>query len=287
MRAIELLDTLIEASGAVAFGIAKAEPVEETEWSRFEEWLAKGFHGGMGYMENYPDIRRDPRKLMVGAHSVISTAYNYRQPNPFRGIATYALGEDYHKAIRRRLKAVVGKMKETFGGEWRICIDSAPILERYWARKAGVGKRSETHGNIVVEGIGSMVFLAEIITTLELPEISRHYAEKPQQPEDSGQQRQCCPTGALQPGGTVDARRCINYLTIEKRESLTDEERRLTAEVFFGCDLCQRTCLENQGIDPPLLPEFRPLAGLGEFMEGKPSEFDISKSPMKRRNPTI
>lgn len=280
------LGTLLRDAGAVACGFAEAMPVEEGEWALFREWLAKGWHAGMGYMENYPEIRRDPRLLLDGARTVVSMAFNYRQPNPFPGVATYALGEDYHKVLRRRLKAVVRQVKEEFGGAWRICIDSAPILERYWARKAGVGYRSPLHGNIVVPGVGSMVFLAELITDLEIPAAGLASGETVAalpSIDICSRGELPCPTGALQPGGVVDSRRCINYLTIECRDELTEEERRLVGSAVFGCDICQRCCAENRETPClPVLPEFDPLPGLGEYLRGEPSGFDISRSPLQR-----
>lgn len=279
-EAISLLCRLLEESGAAAFGAAEAGPVSDEEWARFSDWISKGYHAGMGYMENYPEIRRDPRLLLPGASTIISIAYNYRQPNPYRGVATYAIGQDYHKVLRKRLKKVVGAMKAEFGGEWRVCIDSAPILERYWAQRCGVGVRSPLHGNIVVPGVGSMVFLAEILTTLPIPAFTMRpeWAE----PSRQGWALSPCPTGALREGGTVDARRCINYLTIEHRGALSEEERAWVGEAVFGCDICLRACPANRGKAPDVLPEFRPMKGLREFLEGTPGEFDLSISPLKR-----
>lgn len=273
----ELLGVLLKEAGAVKWGVAEAGPVDGEEWSLFERWLARGWHAGMQYMERYPEIRRDPRLLLDGARSIISVAFNYRQHNPFRGLATYALGRDYHKVLRRRLKPVVSRMKEIYGGGWRVCIDSAPVLERYWAVRAGVGHRSPVHGNIVVPGVGSMVFLAEIVTTLVLPPSSESRSP------EGYYARGICPSGALHPGGVVDAGQCINYLTIEHRGALSERERRLTAGVVFGCDKCQLSCPENQGEAPDVLPEFRPLPGLAEFLCGAPSDFDLDASPIKRK----
>lgn len=264
----ERLRLLIEESGAVACGWCEAGPVAQEEWGLFEAWLARGCHAGMAYMENYPEIRRDPRLLLPGARTVISVAFNYRQPNPYRGkIATYALGQDYHKVLRKRLKKVVTAMKADYGGDWRICIDSAPILERYWAQKCGVGHRSPLHGNIIVPGVGSMVFLAEILTTLDLPKwrplilTENAEGEKPGTAalENDIPARVPCPTGALQPGGIIDARRCINYLTIEHRGELSPAQKALVGDAVFGCDACQLACPSNRTPAPPVIPEFLPL----------------------------
>ena len=145
MKATELLESLLLNEGAVAFGTADAGPVDDEEFRHFEAWLAEGCHGEMTYLEKHKELRRDPRLLLEGAKTVISAAFNYRQPNPLKGVAVYALGEDYHKVLRRRLKRVVAEMKTNFGGEWRICVDSATVLERYWSQKCRVGLRSPLH----------------------------------------------------------------------------------------------------------------------------------------------
>lgn len=279
---LRLRDLLREA-GACAYGISLAGVVPTEEWRIFTDWINRGYHAGMKYMENHLELRRDPRLLLDGAKSVISVAYNYRQPNPIKGLATYALGEDYHKALRRRLKAVVRVMRDEFGEEWRICIDSAPVLERYWAMRSGMGRRSPIHGNIIVPGIGSMVFLAEILTTLELPEVSESFAGAVKTNiEPKVSEKGICPTGALLPGGRIDARKCINYLTIECREELAKEENAWLGKAVFGCDVCQKSCAENRGPYPPLIPEFRPLPGLETFLRGANEGFDLSRSPLKR-----
>lgn len=260
-------------------------------------------HAGMTYMERWPEIRRDPRLLLHGASSVISIAFNYRQPNPYPEIATYALGQDYHKVLRRRLKPVVSALKEEFGGECRICIDSAPILERYWALHCGVGVRCPNSGNVVVPGVGSMVFLAEIITTLALPDyscrlsadtnvsVAMDLCEGDMSQEENSHENSICPTGALQPGGIVDARRCINYLTIERRGEWSRQEMSLMSlpgakDRVFGCDICQLACRSNRGAACGVLPEFRPLDSLPVLIEamrsGKTAEVDFSKSPLSR-----
>lgn len=281
----EKLAALLKENGAVAFGSAPAQPVDEKDWTRFQRWLDKGYHAGMAYMENYPEIRRDPRRLLEGAKTVVSMAFNYRQPNPFQSIATYALGCDYHKVLRRRLKRVVKELPDEFGGQWRICIDSAPILERYWALKCGIGFRSPVHGNIVVPGVGSMVFLAELITTLECDlkgTVSSDNVVETSAAYERDARSDVCPTGALQSDGTVDSNRCINYLTIEKREPLSDEEREMCGNAVFGCDICQRVCRENKSPYPGVLPEFTPMPGLEDFLKGEKGEFELKDSPLAR-----
>lgn len=285
------LRELLAASGAVACGFAEAGPVEESEWQFFERWLEKGYNAGMAYMGNHRELRRDPRLLLPGARTLISTAFNYRQPNPYGKIATYALGEDYHKVLRRKLMAVVLQMKEEFGGAWRICIDSAPVLERYWARKCGIGRRSSYHGNIIVEGVGSMVFLAEIITTLSLAPTGEL---PPVEPAEAREAARSCPTGALMAEGMIDSRRCINYLTIEKRGELTDEEQSLMEKAgrgrLFGCDACQLADPCNRG-EAVIIDEFRPYPNLREIIsslehgeeKGVPVNSPLRRSPLIRQ----
>lgn len=276
------LSLLLERSGAVGAAWTRACPVEEREWRLFEDWLDRGFDADMNYMRNYPEIRKDPRLLLEGGRSIVSIAYNYRQPNPFPGVATYALGEDYHKVLRRRLKKVVATMKQAAGGEWRICIDSAPMLERYWARKSGLGRRSDLHGNICIPGVGSMVFLAELITTLDLGEGRWHKFPSADSSAFEANIPYPCPTGALCPGGTVDARRCINYLTIEHRGELDETQKKMVGDCVFGCDKCQTACPSNGAPWPGVLPEFEPLPGLKEYLEGQKEALDLRKSPINR-----
>lgn len=266
-KAKALLKELLSEAGACAMGVARAVPVEDEYWQLFSEWLESGCHAGMHYMEKYAEVRRDPRLLLDNARSVVSVAFSYRQPNPIKGLATYALGLDYHVVLRKRLEVVVNKMQKEFGGNYRICIDSAPIPERYWAVKSGVGYRSPLHGNIVVPGVGSMVFLAEILTTLELP------ADNPvETPETQGEDYfRICPVGALLPGGGIDARKCLNYLTIENRDEPTEEQKTLLEKggwPVFGCDICIKGAPENSGnLNSQPVEELRLQPGLPEFIE--------------------
>ena len=149
----EIRKILLEG-GACAVGFAKAAEVDPGEWELFEEWLSRGRHAGMEYMRNHPQIRRDPRLLLEGANSIISIAFNYRGDTaPNSPVASYALGDDYHDVLRDLLNRCLNSFPTDAG--YRICIDSAPILERYWARKAGVGFIGD-NGALIVPGAGSM-----------------------------------------------------------------------------------------------------------------------------------
>lgn len=274
----ELPARLLMEAGACSFGVAKAEEVGGEDWSRFEQWLEKGCHGGMQYMERHRDIRRDPRLLLEGAESIISIAFNYRQSNPLQGkIATYALGADYHRALRKRLEKTVDCLREEYGGNYRICIDSAPILERYWAVKAGVGYRSPISGCVVVPGTGSMVFLAEIITTLPPAILGENQPVAPGAPQMAEWSDARCPTGALQADATIDARRCLNYLTIEHRGDWSEEQKKTIAEMkgsfpIFGCDICQLCDPANQGTPPETIEELRYNPSLEVFLDNAAAE---------------
>lgn len=289
---IATLTTLLRNEGACSAGIAFAGEVDDIAWNLFADWLKQGKHAGMSYMENHLELRRDPRLLLPGCRSVISAAFNYRQPNPLRGIATYALGLDYHHVLRQRLERVVAKLGADFGGEYRICIDSAPILERYWAEKAGVGVRSPLSGNVTVPGVGSMVFLAEVLTTHEFD------AEECGRPLLSSvrdtplcsclDNRRICPTDALGAGGVVDARKCINYLTIEHRGEWSDEQKKLmntpgAESAVFGCDICQNADPANSGEAPDIIPEFKFNEKLETFIStlGNPRNPEAPSRPVK------
>lgn len=300
---LNTLKSLLIEQGACAVGVAEAEKVEETARRHYLDWIRKGMHGTMTYLENHLEVRFDPRLLLPEARSIVCVAFNYRQPNPLQGIATYALGMDYHHVIRKRLERVTSELRKRFGGEFRICIDSAPLLERYWAVKAGIGTRSPLHGNVSVPGVGSMVFLAEIITTHRFE--TECYGEPLFQPQDKviesdNSSRQFpCPTGALGRDGVIDARRCINYLTIENRGEWTAEERALMSrqgacDALFGCDICQLADALNREEFPEIIDEFKPNEKLPLFIErlreeaatGRPATpvdgFSLRRSPLGR-----
>ncbi len=288
---------LILQTGAAACGVAKAEPVPDAQTESYSRWLEEGHQAGMAYMERYPDIRRDPRLLLEGAQSVISIAFSYRQPDgshreglPY--VASYALGDDYHDVLRHRLQPVTEALKAMYGAESRICIDSAPIHERYWAVRCGIGERTAS-GAIYVPGAGTEVFLAEIITTQAFETAERPSNVIRQGCAGCGKCRQICPGKAIMADGGIDSRRCINYLTIEHRGDFTDEQRQILAstgsQTLFGCDRCLRVCPLNRHRPPTPLEEFRmrPLfqtLTAEEILTMAPTEFSrlFRGSPLKR-----
>lgn len=258
----------LHAAGACAIGFAPIGEMPDEEMERYRRWLADGHQAGMEYMANHEAIRRNPRLLLEGAQTIISLAFPYpdgsERPKSLPAIASYAQGSDYHDVLRTRLKGLTERLKADLGGEYRICIDSAPIFERFWAEKCGIGQRAD-NGLIAVPGYGTRVFLAEIITTLNISEITE-ISTLPIPSRDSGDSckedstmdcihcgacRRACPAGALQPDSTVDAGRCLSYLTIEHRgewDAIGEKAMSTPAgrHTLFGCDLCQRVCPINR-----------------------------------------
>lgn len=270
----ESLRRLIAESGAAAYAVTPATTVEERLDISYGRWIADGRHGGMHYLENHMALRHDPRLLLEGAASIICLAFPYAPPEASEvdaRWALYALGDDYHDVLRRRLGTLCEEMRNEWGGDYRICIDSAPIHERYWAVRSRLATPT-LNGNVSVSGIGTMAFLAEIITTLELPQ--EHPAEPAQGCSGCGLCRRSCPTGAISEGSEltgIDASRCINYLTIEHRGEWTSAQRSLLGaengepRALFGCDICQRVCPLNAR-ERSVLPEFHPR---DIFLSGK------------------
>jgi epoxyqueuosine reductase len=228
-------------------GISKAEKLDK-EAKDLEAWLNSGYHGKMGYMANHFDLRTDPTKLVPGAKSVISMAYNYYHPETqvdqsAPKISMYAYGDDYHKVIRKKLKKIFQRMKDKFGDiQGRIFVDSAPVMERDWAKKSGLGWVGK-HTLLINPKKGSYFFLAEMIIDLELD------YDGPMK-DYCGTCTRCidaCPTDAIVPSGyMLDASKCISYLTIELKESLPKEFQDKMEGWMFGCDICQAVCPWNR-----------------------------------------
>ncbi len=242
-------------------GIARAEYMDE-EARRLEAWLNRGYHGTMYWMARHFDLRVDPRKLVPEARSVIVLTYNYypAQQPPHADvprIARYAWGRDYHKVIRKKLKQLLRWLKDESGTDvqGRGFVDSAPVLERDWARRAGIGWQGK-HTLLLRKGEGSWFFLAALIVDLELP------ADPPVRTDHCGTCRRCieaCPTGAIDAHGYVlDARRCISYLTIELKDAIPHQFTDQLKGWVFGCDICQEVCPWNRFARPHHEPNFAP-----------------------------
>jgi epoxyqueuosine reductase len=255
--------------GFTHVGIARAEKMDE-EARRLEEWLNRGYHGTMRWMENHFEKRTDPTKLVPGAKTVISLLYNYfpEDESPSETapkISRYAYGEDYHRVIRTKLRELVGRIEEQLGAplDGRVFVDSAPVLERDWARRAGIGWVGK-NTLLINPRSGSYFFLAEIISDLDLPADSAIR-------DHCGTCTRCidaCPTEAISPGGyVVDGSKCISYLTIELKEAIPETFRGKMEGWAFGCDICQEVCPWNRFSTPHQEPAFQPHPDLPEMEE--------------------
>ena len=255
-HAKETIRSLILDAGACAVGFAEAAPVDDADMALYDRWIAAGSHGEMAYLDRYHDVRRDPRLLLDGALTVISCAFDYRPARRHPLFADYALGRDYHEVIRERLIPVTDEIRRLFGGETRICVDTAPIRERYWAARAGVG-RIGLNGTLIVDGIGSKVFLAEIIWTGSLAPDDSRLGESCMR---CGACLRACPGRALHGDGSLDARSCNSYLTIEYRGELPGDLH-LPGRIY-GCDICQDVCPHNRAEGGTTIAEFSPSDAL-------------------------
>jgi epoxyqueuosine reductase len=233
--------------GFSAIGISKADFLEK-ESKQLKIWLEKGFHGEMQYMENHFEKRTDPRKLVEGAKSVISVLLNYypkdlQRDNTYK-ISKYAYGKDYHYVVKEKLQALLEFIQKNIGEvSGRAFVDSAPVMDKVWAAKSGLGWIGK-NTNLISKEFGSFVFIGELIIDLELeydtPDSSR---EK----DYCGTCAKCidaCPTNAISPY-EVDARKCISYITIEKKGELPEELKGKWNDWIFGCDICQNVCPWN------------------------------------------
>ncbi len=267
--------------GACACGFAVAEPVDAATQEHYQQWLARGGNASMDYCARYADVRSDPRLLLEGARTVICFAFAY--PETQGDIASYALGLDYHYVIKDKLSQLSAFIKEQWGGECRAVVDSAPMHERYWAVKAGIGFIG-VNRLLIVPGAGTYVLLGELLWT---------GAIEPDEPCELScyQCMACvkaCPGGALDGCGNFDASRCVSYLTIEHRGDLPPDAN--LAGSIYGCDQCQRICPHNSGNPrPSVLPEFMPRAEVcdlsrDEILTMTPSHYKklVAHSAMRR-----
>ena len=269
MKTAEIKE-LLAGAGVYRSAIAEVSPVDAAAVEAYRAWIASGMHGSMTYLEKYDDLRSDPRLLLEGARSVVSCAFSYFWggnggccgEHPYKEMdgklvwAEYALGDDYHDVVRARLSAVAQTITERTGAECRVCVDTAPLRERYWAVKSGLGFIG-LNNQLIIPGAGSRFFLGEILTTLDL-EPDR--LSGPVSCEGCGKCVAACPGKALRADGDgrvrLDARRCLSYLTIELRGELP-EDVRLDRHIY-GCDECQLVCPHNRMSPLSEIEEFRP-----------------------------
>ena len=236
----------------------------EEEAPRFEKWLNEQKHGQMAYMENHYDKRLDPRLLVPGAKSVVSLLLNYytdeHQVEGAPKISKYAYGTDYHFVIKEKLKQLFQILQEEIGEiNGRVFVDSAPVMDKAWAGRSGLGWMGK-NTNLINKKVGSFFFIAEMILDLKLDydtPVTDH----------CGTCTACidsCPTGALTPYN-IDASRCISYLTIELKDQIPSEFQNKMDDWSFGCDICQDVCPWNRFSKPHNEPLFEPRTELLEF----------------------
>ena len=250
--------------GFLSCGISRAEFLEE-EAPRLESWLRQGMHGEMAYMENHFDKRLDPRKLVPGAKSVISLLYNYfpaeqLQPDTYK-ISKYAYGEDYHYVIKEKLRDLMAFIQDEIGEvHGRAFVDSAPVLDKAWAARSGLGWVGK-HSNLLTRQVGSFYFIAELILDLGLD------YDTPTT-DHCGSCTACidaCPTMAIVQPYVVDGSKCISYFTIELKDEIPRSLKGSFDNWVFGCDVCQDVCPWNRFSKPNSDPRFSPKPELLEF----------------------
>jgi epoxyqueuosine reductase len=255
-RALEL--------GFVLCGFTSAAPGEH--FPRFQEWIHAGHHAGMEYLagERSLVLRADPRLLFPAARSIIALGMPYPPPPPARGlplegtVAAYALGDDYHEVIRARLHELCESLERLAGqpAQSRGYVDTAPLLEREIASRAGLGWIGR-NAMLIHPEYGSYLYLAEILTELALPPDPPFPADRCGRCERC---RQACPAGCILPDRTIDSGRCISYLTIEHRGLIPESLREPAGRAIFGCDICQAVCPWNRSAMPDVDSVFLPRA---------------------------
>lgn len=259
MDSTELTRLVREKSAGLGFskcGFAPASPVEDAVAMRFGEWISQGCNAGMHYMENYTDKRLSPQLLVEGAVSVISLAINYypqrKIPEDRYQIAYYAYGRDYHEVVRERLSLLLDYIRTLVSDvSGRVFCDTAPVLERYWAWRSGLGWIGRNTG-LIIPGMGSYFFLGEIICNVsfdyDVPVKNR-----------CGSCRRCidsCPSGAISCAGKLDAGKCLSYMTIENRGPIPPDIAAVMGNRIYGCDTCQKVCPWNRFAVPSVVPDF-------------------------------
>ena len=253
-----LIKSQAKSPGFDACGFAEATTVDDEAEKRYERWLQQGRNGCMEWAAGHRDLRRDPSLLLPGAQTVISLALNYYparfQPPGTLRVAYYAYGRDYHEVMRDRMTKMAHFIEEITHCATRPCVDSAPIRERYWAQRAGLGFVGRNNC-LIIPGRGSFFFLGEIVTTAQLP---------PEEPclmtcGDCGKCIKSCPTGALNEDGAIDATRCLSCLLIENHdEELPEWVGDVIGDRVVGCDECQLHCPHNAHAVATNVEDFAP-----------------------------
>ena len=261
-----IIKQLAQISGFDYCGIAPAKPLDD-DARRLEHWLHKGFHGSMKYMENYFELRVNPYKLVPGAKSVITLLLNYfpsqHQHADAPKISKYAYGKDYHEVIKRKLNELTELIRLNVGDfHGRGFVDSAPVLEKAWAVKSGLGWIGK-NGNLITKQSGSFFFIATLIVDIELE------YDDPFVKDYCGTCTKCidaCPTDAILDNKVIDGSKCISYFTIELKDALIpDNMKNKFDDWMFGCDVCQDVCPWNRFSKPANQPEFSPIPEILNF----------------------
>jgi epoxyqueuosine reductase len=286
----KFIKSLATLAGFDFCGIAKAGPLDD-DARKLANWLQQGKHGDMHYMEKNFDLRVNPYKLLPGAKSVICFLMNYfpdtNQEKNIPKISKYAYGEDYHLVIRPKLHSLLADMKKKFGDfQGRGFVDSAPVLERSWAVRSGLGWVGK-NGNLIQKKSGSFFFIATLITDLELE------YDAPVTADYCGTCTRCidaCPTKAIEPDKVVDGSKCISYFTIELKDLLiSDHMKNHFDNWMFGCDTCQDVCPWNRFSSPAKEKAFDPIPEILHYSDKDWEELTeegfkkiFANSPMKR-----
>ena len=249
-----------ERLGFDACGVARATALE-TESANMERWLDEGHEGEMGYLTRNKEKRYDPRRLVEGTKSIVTVLYNYFPQQPLGDgehykIAKYAYGTDYHDVLKRKLRQLLETI-ETQSGRLegvRVFVDSAPVLDRAWAVRCGLGFIGK-NTTLIHPKKGSFFFIGHLFLPLDLTETGHDMTNR------CGRCTKCidaCPTGALESPFHIDARKCISYLTIEYKGSLAGLDREKSKGWMYGCDICQDVCPYNKFALPNQEPDFQP-----------------------------
>ena len=254
----QLIKREAKALGFLSCGISKAGFLED-EAHKLEQWLNQNRHGKMHYMENHFDKRLDPTLLVPGAKSVVSLLLNYhteeKQKDPHAPkVSSYAFGQDYHSVIKDKLRTLLGRLKKSIGEiEGRVFVDSAPVMDKAWAAKAGLGWVGK-NTNLISKQVGSFFFIAEMIIDVEL-------AYDLPVADHCGSCTACidaCPTDALTAPYQIDGSKCISYATIELKEAIPNSFKDKMEGWMFGCDICQTVCPWNRFATQHNEPAFQP-----------------------------
>ena len=285
----ELIKSEAKRLGFISCGISKSEFLEE-EAPRLESWLHKNMNGEMKYMENHFDKRLDTTKLVIDSKSVISLLYNYFPNQILNGdnspkISKYAYGNDYHFVVKEKVNELLYFIRENIGEvSGRAFVDSAPILEKAWAAKSGLGWVGK-NSNLITKKVGSFYFITELIIDLDLD-------HDHQQTDHCGSCTACldaCPTNAIVEPYVVDGSKCISYFTIELKDNLPISMKGMFDDWMFGCDICQDVCPWNKFSKPHNEPLFNPNPDLLSMTKNDWDEITqetfskvFSKSAVKR-----